>query len=50
MCCENCPKVAHYQCIGLKTAPKGDWWCKDCLVKKLNAAAQKKEKQSRQQK
>ncbi len=29
MCCENCPKVAHYGCIGLKSAPKGDWWCKD---------------------
>lgn len=41
MCCENCPQVAHYGCIGLKRAPLGDWWCKDCSVKKA-AVAQKK--------
>lgn len=34
MCCESCPQVAHYQCIGLRQAPKGDWWCKDCTIKR----------------
>ena len=38
MCCEDCPKVAHYKCIGLKVAPKGEWWCKDCTAKKAVAA------------
>ena len=45
MCCESCPKVAHYKCIGLKVAPKGDWWCKDCQAKR--AAAQKKQTSNR---
>ena len=36
MCCEDCPQVAHYGCIGLKRAPQGDWWCKDCEAKKAN--------------
>ena len=41
MCCEECPKVAHYGCVGFKTAPKGDWWCKDCTAKKSSAAQKK---------
>ena len=45
MCCEGCPQVAHYKCVGLKVAPKGEWWCKDCAAKK--AAAQKKQTSSR---
>ena len=45
MCCESCPQVAHYKCVGLKVAPKGEWWCKDCTAKK--AAAQKKQTNSR---
>ena len=45
MCCESCPKVAHYKCVGLKVAPRGDWWCKDCTAKR--AAAQKKQTNSR---
>ena len=48
MCCESCPKVAHYQCIGLKTAPKGEWYCPDCTAKRASAAARKKEKQAKQ--
>ena len=40
MCCEGCPQVAHYKCVGFKFSPKGEWWCKDCTAKK--AAAQKK--------
>lgn len=38
MCCEDCPKVAHYACAGFKVQPKGDWWCKDCAEKKASAA------------
>ena len=34
MCCETCPQVAHYQCLGLRQAPKGEWYCKDCIAKK----------------
>lgn len=41
MCCENCPQVAHYGCIGLKRAPLGDWWCKDCSAKKAAASLKK---------
>ena len=37
MCCESCPQVAHYKCVGLKVAPKGEWWCKDCTAKKAAA-------------
>ena len=45
MCCEGCPQVAHYKCVGFKFSPKGEWWCKDCTAKK--AAAQKKQTSSR---
>ena len=34
MMCEECPKVAHYQCLGLSAPPKDDWWCNDCVPKK----------------
>lgn len=22
----------HYECVGLKSAPKGEWYCDDCMV------------------
>ena len=22
----------HYKCVGIKRAPKGDWYCKDCTM------------------
>ena len=46
MCCEDCSQVAHYECAGLKSAPKGDWWCKDCSAKKI-ATTQKKQMSTR---
>ncbi|RKP14172.1 plan Homeodomain finger of tumor Supressor Ing4 [Piptocephalis cylindrospora] len=24
----------HYECVGLTTKPKGDWYCPDCLKKR----------------
>ena len=41
MCCENCIQVAHYGCVGLKSAPKGDWWCKECSAKKMTTTQKK---------
>ncbi|GAA5995556.1 uncharacterized protein JCM10292_005247 [Rhodotorula paludigena] len=30
---ENCPREwFHYECVGLKSAPKGEWYCDDCMV------------------
>ena len=40
MCCEICPNVAHWKCLGFKTEPKGDWYCKDCLAKKEKKKAE----------
>ena len=28
--CDGCPCGAHVKCLGLKTVPKGDWFCKAC--------------------
>ncbi|CAG9321109.1 unnamed protein product [Blepharisma stoltei] len=28
--CEACPKVVHFSCIGLKKAPKKEWYCDSC--------------------
>ena len=31
--CDNCKckyKWFHYQCVGIKRAPKGTWFCSDC--------------------
>ena len=41
LCCEEkaCTQVAHAACAGLKTAPKGEWRCRDCAAK----LAQKKQ-------
>ena len=38
MCCESCSQVAHYKCAGLRVAPKGEWYCKDCSAKRAAAA------------
>ncbi|KAI9291459.1 hypothetical protein K502DRAFT_368431 [Neoconidiobolus thromboides FSU 785] len=27
----------HYQCVGLKTLPKGKWYCNDCVAKRKAA-------------
>ena len=26
----GCDKTFHVACVGLKRAPKGDWWCSKC--------------------
>ena len=28
--CENCPRVAHVKCVGLKKVPEGEWCCGEC--------------------
>lgn len=33
LCCEGCTQVAHVSCVGLRAKPKGEWLCKDCVVK-----------------
>jgi hypothetical protein len=33
LCCETCPTVCHYQCVGLQTIPEADWTCWKCLSK-----------------
>ena len=30
LCCENCPMVAHIECVGLSNVPESDWVCGDC--------------------
>ena len=31
----QCPiQLFHYSCAGIKCAPKNDWFCKDCKMKK----------------
>jgi hypothetical protein len=29
--CENCPRVAHFKCLGLKKVPETDWICEYCI-------------------
>ena len=34
-CCNeaNCEvRWFHFDCVGLKTAPKGDWYCPRCII------------------
>lgn len=28
--CDNCPKVAHIKCLGIKKVPQGEWLCEEC--------------------
>ena len=28
--CDGCPCGAHVKCLGLRTVPKGDWFCRAC--------------------
>ena len=30
--CENCPRVAHLKCAGLKKVPEGEWLCGECKL------------------
>jgi len=38
LCCESCPTVSHYNCVGLATVPEGDWACWKCVRKVNNAS------------
>lgn len=31
--CDACPRAMHTGCIGLRSVPKGDWFCKSCEKK-----------------
>ena len=31
LCCDGCPGVFHYECVGLKAPPAGMWKCAACL-------------------
>ncbi|KAL9143458.1 hypothetical protein ABFS82_14G238000 [Erythranthe guttata] len=30
LCCENCPRAFHNECVGLPRLPQGTWYCKYC--------------------
>eukprot|EP00742_Colponemidia_sp_Colp-10_P010775 GILJ01011869.1.p1 GENE.GILJ01011869.1~~GILJ01011869.1.p1 ORF type:complete len:1279 (+),score=240.48 GILJ01011869.1:198-4034(+) len=30
LCCEGCPNTFHLKCVGLKSVPKGSWFCPPC--------------------
>lgn len=30
LCCENCPRAFHTECVGLLSIPQGAWYCKYC--------------------
>ncbi|KAK4408450.1 Increased DNA methylation 1 [Sesamum angolense] len=30
LCCENCPRAFHTECVGLSVIPQGIWYCKYC--------------------
>ncbi|GFQ01017.1 chromodomain-helicase-DNA-binding protein 4 [Phtheirospermum japonicum] len=30
LCCENCPRAFHSECVGLSCPPQGTWYCKYC--------------------
>ena len=36
--CDGCPCGAHVKCLGLKTVPKGDWFCKACRHRTTNSS------------
>ncbi len=31
VCCDTCPGVFHYECLGLEAAPAGAWKCAACV-------------------
>jgi hypothetical protein len=31
VCCDSCPGVYHYECLGLEAAPTGAWECDACV-------------------
>lgn len=35
-CCDVCPKVAHFECIGISQLPDGEWHCPICVEKASN--------------
>ncbi|KAL0436961.1 UNVERIFIED_CONTAM: Increased DNA methylation 1 [Sesamum radiatum] len=30
LCCANCPRAFHIECVGLSVIPQGIWYCKYC--------------------
>ena len=34
VCCDGCPRVVHLQCVRLRSLPKGDYFCPDCVKSK----------------
>ncbi|XP_051143474.1 uncharacterized protein LOC127259898 [Andrographis paniculata] len=30
LCCDNCPRAFHIECVGLSCVPEGKWYCKYC--------------------
>ncbi|KAL1544099.1 hypothetical protein AAHA92_20995 [Salvia divinorum] len=30
LCCENCPRAFHTECVGVLSIPQGIWYCKYC--------------------
>ncbi|KAL0303314.1 UNVERIFIED_CONTAM: Increased DNA methylation 1 [Sesamum radiatum] len=30
LCCKNCPRAFHTECVGLSVIPQGIWYCKYC--------------------
>ncbi|KAG8371246.1 hypothetical protein BUALT_Bualt13G0067700 [Buddleja alternifolia] len=30
LCCENCPRAFHSECVGVTSIPEGKWYCKYC--------------------
>ncbi|GFZ20388.1 acyl-CoA N-acyltransferase with RING/FYVE/PHD-type zinc finger domain-containing protein [Actinidia rufa] len=31
LCCDNCPRAFHKDCVSLPSIPSGTWYCKYCL-------------------
>ena len=34
VCCDGCPRVIHLQCLKLRSPPRGDYFCPDCVKHK----------------
>ncbi|PIM99977.1 Histone acetyltransferase [Handroanthus impetiginosus] len=30
LCCENCPRSFHIECVGFSSVPQGTWYCRYC--------------------
>ncbi|CAL8161583.1 unnamed protein product [Prunus armeniaca] len=30
LCCDNCPRAFHKECLSLPSVPEGTWYCKHC--------------------